>query len=355
MTRSRTLFVLIGALSAAFAAGTTHIVVSGDTLWDITGAYLGDPFKWPTVWQYNPQIADAHWIYPGDTVHLDNMRDSGAHGRTTDSGAPVRVSSGDPLAEFPLNPELQAVAVIDTQRIVKLATSPAQSVLNPDAMRIAPVHYLPSEIPAGAESKLDWGYEASRHMIRPGTVVGTSLGTDKGIQLGSLLEIVESDERVVGFVDPKVKGRYEQVRGICVVVESTSDSSRCLLQRVYGDAGLHAVARIHNPPPMRMVTGFTSVEGVDPARVIGNTRNSQIQMPGNYIVIDRGSQGGIREGDIFEFMSAGERRGIAAMRGYGIVIRTTSNSSTIFLEGVRQRPILIGDRAWMVRKAVGPG
>lgn len=357
MTRSRTTFVLIGALSAAFAAGTAHIVVPGDTLWDITGAYLGDPFKWPTVWKYNPQIADAHWIYPGDTVHLENVVDSSKRAASPfeAGGMPAHPSSSDPLAEFPLNPDFVPKIAADTERIVKLATSPAQGILNADAMRVAPVHYLPSEVPAGAQSRLDWAYETSQHMLRPGTVVGTGLGTDKGIQVGSLLEIVEFDERVLAFSDPKLEGRYEQMRGVCVVVEATSDSSRCMLQRVYGDASIRAVARPYNPPPERVVTGFKPVEGVEAARVVGNTRNSQVQMPGNYVIIDRGTQAGINEGDVFEFMAAGERRGIAAMRGYGIVIRATPSAATIFLEGVRQKAISIGDRAWMVRKAVGPG
>lgn len=353
MTRSRTLLVLTGALSTAFAAATTHIVVTGDTLWDITGAYLGDPFQWPTVWKQNPQIADAHWIYPGDTIHLDGGRDSivpRSAGAADSSLVPN--NSGDPLAEFPLDPDLQTTIQIDSSPAVRLAESPAQSVLNPDAMKLAPVHYLPSEVSLGIESTLDWAYEGSRHMIRPGTVVGTALGSDKGIAVGSLLEIVEANEKVLTFSDPNVEGRYEQVRGICTVVEVTPDSSSCLLQRVYGDAGIHSVARPYVRPEARMVTGFETIHDDQPARVIANTRNSRLQVPGSYIIIDRGTQTGIAEGDIFEFMAAKERRGIAAMRGYGIVVRTTPSSSTIFVVGVRQRPVLTGDRAWRIRKAV---
>ncbi|MGD8318676.1 MAG: LysM peptidoglycan-binding domain-containing protein [Myxococcales bacterium] len=47
-----------------------HTVVEGDTLWDITGRYYGDPYQWPRVWSYNPDITNPHWIYPGTEIRL---------------------------------------------------------------------------------------------------------------------------------------------------------------------------------------------------------------------------------------------------------------------------------------------
>ncbi len=48
----------------------THTVKGGDTLWDITQAYYGDPYRWPQVWSYNPDITNPHWIYPDAQVQL---------------------------------------------------------------------------------------------------------------------------------------------------------------------------------------------------------------------------------------------------------------------------------------------
>ena len=59
-----------------------HDVSRGDTLWDITGKYLGNPFKWPSVWQKNPQVKDAHWIYPGDQIALDENGQPVVNGNT---------------------------------------------------------------------------------------------------------------------------------------------------------------------------------------------------------------------------------------------------------------------------------
>jgi hypothetical protein len=47
-----------------------HVVRRGDTLWDICFVYFNDPWQWPKIWSYNPQITNPHWIYPGDLVRL---------------------------------------------------------------------------------------------------------------------------------------------------------------------------------------------------------------------------------------------------------------------------------------------
>jgi hypothetical protein len=51
-----------------------HVVVRGDTLWDISGKFLQKPWCWPQVWDMNrDQIRNPHWIYPGQVVYFDRV------------------------------------------------------------------------------------------------------------------------------------------------------------------------------------------------------------------------------------------------------------------------------------------
>jgi LysM repeat protein len=77
--------------------GKVHTVVRGDTLWDLSQSYLGTPWYWPKVWSYNPQIANPHWIYPGNQVRFFPAGDEG----------PSRVEVGEEPEqeeEEPVNP-----------------------------------------------------------------------------------------------------------------------------------------------------------------------------------------------------------------------------------------------------------
>ncbi len=59
-----------GARGRDSAPGEVHSVQEGDTLWDLSQRYLGSPWYWPKVWSYNPEIANPHWIYPGNQVRF---------------------------------------------------------------------------------------------------------------------------------------------------------------------------------------------------------------------------------------------------------------------------------------------
>ena len=81
MRRSAFVFCIIvlsflGGVSPVFvtiaqnSATQNYVVQYGDTLWDIAGTYLGNPYRWREIHQNNPFITNPNLIYPGDILDV---------------------------------------------------------------------------------------------------------------------------------------------------------------------------------------------------------------------------------------------------------------------------------------------
>lgn len=119
-----------------------HIVVKGDTLWDISGKFFKDPWKWPNIWGMNKdKIKDPHWIYPGDVIFLD--RNAGTLG-LVQPGATIAASGVSETGNtVVLSPEVRiepsahdAIPSIPASAIAPFLTQPL--IVDADELKAAP-------------------------------------------------------------------------------------------------------------------------------------------------------------------------------------------------------------------------
>ncbi|MCF6203766.1 MAG: LysM peptidoglycan-binding domain-containing protein [Methylococcaceae bacterium] len=95
-----------------------YTVVKGDTLWDISGKFLENPWQWPNLWDNNPHIKNPHLIYPGNTLYFSIV-----------DGKP-RISFSRNLDNSTLKPRMREssivkpVKLIPTDAISQFLTSP---------------------------------------------------------------------------------------------------------------------------------------------------------------------------------------------------------------------------------------
>ncbi len=76
------------------SASRNHVVRRGDTLWDLAGSYLSNPFGWPRIYEINTTvIEDPHWIYPGEVLALPLADAVAVADRFRDD--PLETSQGD--------------------------------------------------------------------------------------------------------------------------------------------------------------------------------------------------------------------------------------------------------------------
>lgn len=86
-----------------------YVVKKGDTLWAISGMFLREPWQWPELWYYNPQVENPHLIYPGDVLRLiwqdgKPMLVRGGNNGVVKLSPEMRISDlGDAIPAIPLD------------------------------------------------------------------------------------------------------------------------------------------------------------------------------------------------------------------------------------------------------------
>ncbi len=147
-------FVSAEELALQETAPDRYVVVKGDTLWEISGKFLKEPWRWPEIWQMNKtQIKNPHLIYPGDVIVLDKTASGARLSLLRNGKLGPRDQGGAPqgLETVRLSPQVRsealqasAIPAISPNAIAPFLSQPL--ILEEDTLQGAP--YI-----AGAEEE----------------------------------------------------------------------------------------------------------------------------------------------------------------------------------------------------------
>jgi LysM repeat protein len=275
------------AESASPATGATMInpnapksytVKRGDTLWGIASTFLRDPWLWPEVWYINPQVANPHLIYPGDTLALAFGRDGKPIIRLEQGGA-ARL---DPrLRSSPLD---GAIPTIPYSAISAFLSRP--SVLTNEQIREAPhvVAFRDEHVVAG-----------TGHEVYIADLKATPNSRFSVVHVGDELRDPD-DNKVVG---------YQGIYTATALVSQPGSPTKALLidtsrETVQGDKVL--AADLDVPLNFMLRAPRNDVHGRIISVIDGTQAIGQYQI----VVINRGKRHGIDAGHVLAVDQAGK-------------------------------------------------
>ncbi len=260
-----------------------HVVVKGDTLWDISEKFLKDPWKWPEVWGFNKdQIKNPHLIYPGDVVLL-----------TMENGKPRLSLQGGGFGEtVKMSPSIRSEAIIIKEAGIPAIPMDAISALlskggvgDPDDLAKAP-RIL--------------GSSDARVMFGPGDRVYASKGAADIVDW----RVVRLGQALKNPDDPKDVLAYEMLHLGDARTETPGDPQLIYILRTEQEV----LERDRLVPAWKMgVTQYMPHEPDKPiqAKVVSALGGPLYVGPWMTLVLNKGVRDGLEEGHVLALFRAG--------------------------------------------------
>ncbi len=264
----------------------THIVQKGDTLWDLSGRYLGNPYAWPQIWELNQWVKDPHWIYPGDPLIIDLAR--GVAGPESVPGAVSDLlpdqRHADPSAVR--RPELDFAF----QDFIQL----------PYLVEGAETHYK-----AQGAFTITSNRREDRQYLTQGETIYMNGGSDQGVKAGDRFLVLKTVARhLLHPAHPKQKlGDVVQQIGVVRVVTAQTKGSVAMVERTMdtvqqGDHLVRFTEPANLPLTLRSDTGDPVKVAANAAQIVWSRDNHQNSGNGDMVLVDKGSSDGLKVGDV---------------------------------------------------------
>jgi hypothetical protein len=266
-------------------------VIPDDTLWDISDAYLGTPWVWPSIWTDNRDIENPHLIHPGDHIWIT---DSEMRVVTPEQAEAM-------MAARPAAPEEFPVADVEPTR------APVEMAVLPDAQTFRRVS-VREWVGLISEDRL----EAAASIVKriPTHVMLAQLdrvyiGLGEGdVQVGEQFDVIREDERVIDPETGRFLGYHVEALGWLEVIEVHDETSLAQIRLSTGEiaVGDKLIERRPESIDIAIQRSPGDVEGA-----IAFFPHSRVVIgPLDFVYLNRGTLDGLEAGSPLEVVRGGE-------------------------------------------------
>lgn len=355
--------------------GKSYTVKKGDTLWDISDEFLKDPFKWPHLWEKNPQVKDPHWIYPGDVLVI---LPSGEIKKKVSEEAPApKVEKAlEPQPKEEIKEEVkkeevkkevkEAPTVAEPKAEEKTAVAAPKPKLEDEAVATAPVPvpkkqslkypgidrigFISSETPAALGKIVDAKEE--KLMLSTGDAVYLNVGSNKDIKKGDRFNIYKQAAAVYHPVTKKLVGHHVDILGIVEATNIQEKVSEGVILACYdaisrGDS-LSVVEAI--PSEIEIKKGQAPLEGI----IIAGKKGTAEMAEGDVVFLDKGKRAGVESGNTLTVYISGKvlKEGKEALTMPSedvarLLVLSAREETAMALVIGSKKPFHVGDKARM--------
>ncbi len=267
--------------------GRIHTVVPGDTLWEISNAYLATPWVWPSIWKDNDDIENPHRIYPGDRIWI-----TPSEMRRLSTEEADQMLSNVPAAPAPTASVEDAVPGMETPapaptRTVRVSTRETAGLISPELY----------EASASVVSRVP-----ERLLLSQEDGVYIGLGEDE-VKVGHEFTLFRTNEKVLDPDTGVVLGYHVDFLGWVKVEETSPETSLARIRMSTGEIeeGDRVMPREPLPPEIDVKA---MPEGVDGKITFFPGKRVLLGFQ-DFVYLNRGTLDGLEVGSPLEVYRAG--------------------------------------------------
>jgi len=327
-----------------------YIVKEGDTLWDITERFFGDPLTWPDIWKKNLFIEDPHWIYPDQEVTLKLLLEKIAEPVPEPEPAVKPLRQPEPLFIETAPRTVVSETLVEEKPSVPVEDPNVISLLREPQPAYRPESYMRtgfiakrSEIPREKVIKID---EETIRATRYDVVV-INVGKKESAKEGDLLAVLTVGDRVKHPDTDEDLGFVVRIKGILEILQTGDGQSRCMVKENFDPiAENDLVMSISLTDAPKFDAWIKPEEAIWGTLLAINEPLVSIHI-NDILYIDRGSNHGVRPGDRFTIYSRDDDRNDTGHReplGEVQAVNVMASETAVIVVSLKGERIEIGDR-----------